>query len=193
MNQETVKPYITRIKSLPTAEYLHECFEHLEDGRLIWKARPLSHFATVRGHKTSLRYVGKNVGTLNIGGYLHVDMVYQGKPTDLLVHRIIWTMYNGTIPEGYLIDHWDTNKRNNVLTNYRLTLPTGNNRNVNLRSDNTSGVKGVSWDKSKDKYVVYIDANYKRLVVGLYKTIEEATIAIEAARIELHKEFANHG
>lgn len=187
------KPYVTRLKPLPSTEYLKECFEHLADGRLIWKARPGSHFATIRGHKTSLRNVGKDVGTTNIGGYLHVEMIWNGVLTDLLVHRLIWVMHYGPIPDGYLVDHEDTNKANNKIGNLRLTFPTGNNSNVNLRSDNTSGVKGVSWDKSKDKWVAYINVGYKRNVIGLYVSLEEATTAIRDAREQLHKEFANHG
>jgi hypothetical protein len=187
------KPYARRLKPIPPQDYLKECFEHLEDGQLIWKARPASHFATSRGHKTSLRCVGKNVGTKNIAGYLHVDMRWNGVSTDLLVHRIIWVIHHGPIPEGYLVDHEDTNKSNNRIDNLRLTLPVGNNQNVNRRLDNSSGVKGVSWDKSKNKWVVYISSNHTRLIVGLYNELEQATGAIIAARAELHGAFANHG
>lgn len=37
-----------------------------------------------------------------------------------LVHRIVFETYNGKIPKGYEIDHIDTNKTNNIITNLRL-------------------------------------------------------------------------
>ncbi len=60
------------------------------------------------------------------------------------VHRIIWQLFNGTIPDGFIIDHIDGNPLNNLITNLRLITKTENNRNTGKAKNNTSGVVGVS-------------------------------------------------
>lgn len=37
-----------------------------------------------------------------------------------LIHRIVWETFIGEIPEGYEIDHIDSNKENNALSNLQL-------------------------------------------------------------------------
>ncbi len=178
---------------LPCKEYLHECFAYQEDGTLIWKIRPLAHFNTAHARDVSNFSEGQIAGSLGNMGYLNVRISVKGKRPAFAVQRVIWTMHNGQIPEGYLIDHEDTNRLNNRIGNLRLALPTGNSQNGSLRSDNTSGVKGVCWNNARKRWYVAIAVNSKKHYVGLYKTIEEATLAAHTARSTLHKEFANHG
>ena len=49
------------------------------------------------------------------------------------------------------------------------------------RSDNTSGVKGVSLIKSCGKWLAYIDIKGKRISLGGFQTVEEAARARRAA------------
>jgi hypothetical protein len=55
-----------------------------------------------------------------------------------------------------------------------------------------TGVKGVVWEKAKKRYRVRMRANGQRLSFGYFKTLEEARIAVEAARTMYHGEFARH-
>ena len=61
-----------------------------------------------------------------------------------LVHRVIWEMFNGEIPEGMFVDHEDRVKVNNKINNLRVVTRAINNRNCYMRKDNTSGISGVS-------------------------------------------------
>ena len=58
------------------------------------------------------------------------------------------------------------------------------------RLDNTSGVKGVSWDSSRRKWRARIKINGKTKLVGRFNDIHDAELAIRKARNEVHGEFA---
>lgn len=48
-------------------------------------------------------------------------------------HRVIWYYFNGNIPDGLDIDHIDTNKKNNALSNLRCVSRGANMANTNTR------------------------------------------------------------
>jgi hypothetical protein len=81
-----------------------------------------------------------------------------------LLHRILWVMRNGEIDASLDIDHIDGNGLNNSVDNLRLVSSAVNQRNKKQRSDNSSGVTGVSFCTTKG-YVYacaqYIDLNGK--------------------------------
>jgi hypothetical protein len=82
---------------------------------------------------------GDTAGTIGGQDYYRVQLnkkIYH-------VHRIIWEMFNGEIPEGMEIDHEDLNKVNNKIDNLRLVTKQINCRNRSLRKDSTSGINGV--------------------------------------------------
>lgn len=51
------------------------------------------------------------------------------KSKTVLVHRLVWETFNGEIPDGYEIDHIDTNKENNELKNIRVCTSKENQNN----------------------------------------------------------------
>lgn len=56
-------------------------------------------------------------------------------------------------------------------------------------SNNTSGRKGVYWDKSRNKWMVSITANKKTHHIGRYDNFEDAVKAREEAEKKYHKEY----
>jgi AP2 domain len=56
-------------------------------------------------------------------------------------------------------------------------------------SNNKLGVKGVSYDKGRNKYVAQITYKKKNYYIGRYDTIEEAKIAYDKKRAELLEEM----
>ena len=85
----------------------------------------------------------------------------------------------GYIPvKGMEVDHIDGNPLNNKLTNLRLVSRADNIRNSSVRSDNnTTGVRGVSFDKRYNVYVVDFHINGKRIYMKGFKQISEAVFA----------------
>jgi hypothetical protein len=163
----------------PSQERLLSLFDYdPESGRLVWKVR--------RG---SMR-TGAVAGTPNHDGYLRVKI--DGKQV-YLAHRVIFKMVTGSIPEK--IDHKDLNRANNAWANLRPATNPQNGANQGIRRNNSTGFKGVCFNKARGKYQADIRAADKgiKLYLGLFATPEEAHKAYCAAANTLHGEFANHG
>lgn len=97
------------------------------------------------------------------------------------VHRLVWIMHNGPIPDGLLIDHVDRTRDNNRLENLRLATPAQNQTNRGLSKANTSGHTGVSWYPPYKKWRAKISPNRKNITLGYFDTLEEAISARKAA------------
>lgn len=162
-------------------------FEY-KDGNLIWKAQPRNSFASDRDHKIwNTRYAGTVAGSADEKGYI---LVKAGR--HLLAHRIIWEMHYGPIPEGVQIDHINGEKGDNRIENLRLATRSQNGCNTKTRRDNTSGVKGVHWHKKTEKWQARIMIEGQRRSIGLFSTLEDAALAVQSARENLHGEFCKH-
>lgn len=133
------------------------------------------------------RKEGSVAGYVVTGGYIKLEV--NNEP--IFAHHVAWCLYHGEFPKG-LIDHEDGNTANNRILNLREATHSENNRNSRLRKDSTSGVKGVCRHPC-GKWIAKITLNKKRIYVGLFNDINDAAEAIRAKRIELHKEFSNHG
>lgn len=96
--------------------------------------------------------------------------IYNGKnQTRLSIHRLIMGFPNITD-----IDHINHNLFDNRKCNLREVTHSQNIMNSSKRSDNTSGFTGVSWSKSKDKWVAYIAMNGKQEYLGAFNKKEDA-------------------
>lgn len=102
--------------------------------------------------------------------------------------------------EGKEVDHIDRDTLNNRRSNLRLVSHSENVHNVKMRSDNTSGIKGVSWDKHQKKWAVQITTNkvrrrwfFKDIADAEKKALEERIIfqaySPEAANIDVQLEL----
>ncbi len=107
------------------------------------------------------------------------------------LHRLIFLYHHGYLPER--IDHINGNPEDNRIENLREATQSQNMMNSKLYCTNTSGVKGVCYDKVTKTWMAYVGINYKRVWLGRHKTFEEAKQAVLKAREKHHKEFAKHG
>lgn len=71
--------------------------------------------------------------------------------TSYKAHRVIWELFNGVIPGGMQIDHFDGNSLNNNINNLRMVTNKTNARSQKFRSTNTSKVCGVGLLVNKKK------------------------------------------
>lgn len=93
-------------------------------------------------------------------------------------------------PRGMKTDHINGNGLDNRRENLRICTHAENMRNSRPHSNNTSGFKGVAWNKRESKWVAHIRLNRKRIHLGYFDTAEAAATAYEKAARELHGEFS---
>ncbi len=108
----------------------------------------------------------------------------------IFLHEAIIQLSDQEIPDGYEIDHKDGNKLNCLDNNLRICTKSQNGQNRGKNKNNTSGYKGVTWDKACKKWHVRITINNQEINLGNFKEIEEAAETYNSAALKYHGEFA---
>lgn len=104
-------------------------------------------------------------------------------------HVLAWFYSHGTWPVS-LIDHKNCKRDDNRLSNLRPASHSQNFQNGRRRRDNTSGMKGVSWDRSRNLWKAQICVYGKRICLGRFPKKEQAGAAYLAAADRFFGEFA---
>lgn len=102
-----------------------------------------------------------------------------------LAHRLAWLYAYGDWPPTD-IDHKNRVRASNQISNLRAVTRGENLQNSSLRSDNTSGVKGVHWAKERGKWAAAIQLNGRSVPLGRFDNIFEAVCARKTAEIAMH-------
>ncbi|AUE23479.1 HNH endonuclease [Escherichia phage vB_EcoS_HSE2] len=133
---------------------------------------------------------GSEVAAVRNWGYVCVRL--HGRTFQ--AHRIIWDMMKpeNKLQPGEEIDHIDHNRENNLLSNLRKTTRKENSRNLSLARNNTSGVTGVRFDKSRGKWRAEIKVKKRVIHLGRFETIDDAIAARKAAEVK-YGFHENHG
>jgi hypothetical protein len=157
-----------------TQDLVKELFDY-RDGYLYWR------------HKVNKKHgIDAPAGTINNLGYCVITI--NGKK--IHGHRLVWLWHGKELPEQ--IDHINGDRKNNRIENLRAANCVTNAFNSKLKSNNKSGIKGVSWCNTYKKWIVQIYA-FKKKVTGRFKSLEEAVAFAKQKRQELHGEYANEG
>lgn len=93
-------------------------------------------------------------------------------------------------PDGYVTDHINGNKLDNLRSNLRVCLDNENHYNSGIRSDNKSGYRGVCWSKDKKKWSVEIRKNGKKTFLGYHSDIKLAVRTYNTKAKEFFGDFA---
>ncbi len=88
------------------------------------------------------------------------------------------------------IDHVDGNGLNNTRANLRVSTPAENARNRGKQKTNTSGYKGVCYNKRNGKWTAQIQVNSKKIHIGSFTDALVAHKHYVEACIKYHGEFA---
>lgn len=114
----------------------------------------------------------------------------RNRGTTARLHRVVMARVLGRELKFWeKVDHVDLNGLNNCRSNLRLATNSQNMANQTKTRRNTSGYKGVSWDKQRRKWVAYIHSNGKSINLGGFNSPEAAHEAyIQAA----HQHFGEY-
>lgn len=152
-----------------------------DDGTFIWKERNQKWFKSEPSCKSwNTKYSGEKAFTsINSNGYkqgMIMGKVYSA-------HRVAFAIYHGRWPSDQ-IDHINGHKTDNRIANLNNVAARGNNKNKKRSINNTSGVTGVSWDKSSGRWLARIGVNSGVICVGSFDSKEDAIFARKMAEME---------
>lgn len=147
----------------------------------------VSTFGQVRNDKT-----GKILKEYkDTKGRLQINCWKNGICKHFQIHRLVALAFIENPSNKSDIDHINNDPLNNHIENLRWATREENSRNTQIRSNNTSGVKGVSWDKSRRKWLAQIRVDGIKVNLGCYNTIEEATLARQTRANQAFGVFTN--
>lgn len=101
------------------------------------------------------------------------------KQKNIFLHRFI------NDPSGdEVVDHTNHNTLDNTDENLRNVSFAENQQNRSMKKTNTSGYRGVMWNKQSDKWMGRLKLRGKLIHVGLFENAEDANKAVVKARME---------
>lgn len=124
-------------------------------------------------------------GYVSDNGYIMVNY----KRTLYRAHRICWFLHYKIQPK--MLDHKNRNKLDNRIKNLRECTKSQNAINSKKRINNKSGVTGVYFDKSINKWRAKMMVCGKNINLGIHKDIDLAITARKKAEVKYHGEFMN--
>lgn len=77
----------------------------------------------------------RKIGALSSNRYLKISLFYKRDGGNVIVrniqlHRLVWVVYRGPIPDGMILNHKDCNKLNPRISNLELSTPKENARHA---------------------------------------------------------------
>lgn len=155
-----------KINDLPDLEYLKTILKYDENSLsgLVWLV------------SKCYKPIGSVAGSIQIdkrNGYMCWSVGINKKIYP--VHRIVWSLCNNICIDVCLeIDHINQNSLDNRFENLRVVDRTNNVINVNVKSNNKSGITGVHYDSHKNVWVSVISINKRKINLNTFNNIEDA-------------------
>lgn len=165
---------------LPSIEWLRDNLRYDRDTGELWWIKPRNN-----------RPVGR-AGCLD-GTYSRwVISVASGLKggMNLRRSRVAFALMGGRWPD--IVDHINGNTLDDRWENLREVTARENSLNAKRSRKNTSGVRGVSWEKALDKWRSKIHVGVRQIHLGVYDDFFEAVCARKSAELK-YSFHENHG
>lgn len=140
-----------------------------ETGVFTWRARTSNRIK-----------VGDVAGAKSKDGYVLIRL----NGTLYKAHRLAWLYVYGEWPDAE-VDHINGDPGDNRICNLREATRKQNMENVKLSSSNSTGFRGVTFNKRLQKYKATMRHHTQTLNLGHFETVEEAAEVVAAKRTEL--------
>lgn len=111
--------------------------------------------------------------------------------TNYRVHRLAWLYITGSFPNKN-IDHIDGDGTNNKFSNLRSVDQQENQRNKRKYANNKSGLSGVFFNRTLEKWEAHIGIHGRRKYLGVFDDKFEAICAKKSAESK-YRFHQNHG
>lgn len=163
-----------RIKPILNQETLKKHLQYnQETGVFTW--------LTDRGYPVKR---GDVAGTVSSHGYIMIKFLGRFRAA----HRLAWLYVYGRFPIAD-IDHINGIRDDNRFSNLREASRSQNIMNSKIRSNNTSGIKGVCWHKGVGKWVAVCRVKGICKHIGVFTTKEAAAFAYKEYAMKAHGQF----
>lgn len=129
--------------------------------------------------------IGDKAGSIYPAGYRYINI--DGVPYRAI--RLAWLyVYGEPLPAE--IDHKNTIKDDDRIENLRPVTTSQNQANRPPPRNNTSGIKGVQWQPSRQRWAAFITIRGKAKGLGRFFTREEAAEAYRRASVAAFGEYS---
>jgi hypothetical protein len=155
------------------------------------KRLPLSRGKEALVDDVDYPFVSRWKWSFSTKGYAHRKVARAGKQATVWLHRLI-AERAGISLAGH-IDHIDRNKLNCQRANLRAATNSQNLANRGKNRNNTSGYKGVTWDKERRKWLAQVQVHGRNKYLGRYDDKQDAHAAYRAAMDAHFAEYAYAG
>ncbi len=153
-------------------------------GQMRWRARE-------GAPRFNGRYAGKPVGHINAEGYIQFTLSGETRIFYPLGHRLAAVLMLGRhLLPGEEVDHDNNERSDNRWLNLRVCSHPENGKNQSLFSSNSSGFKGVYFNKPRQKWLAQILVDGQRRSLGYHSTAAEGGRAYDQAAIAHFGNFA---
>lgn len=119
--------------------------------------------------------VGDVAGAVTPTGYVIIRV---NKKT-VLAHRLAWYIVHNELPDE--IDHINHNRQDNRLGNLRSADRKTNGRNLVMKSNNTSGVSNIVFDKRGGKWVLQAMVDGRMNHIGSSRVFDDLAAVRDSA------------
>ena len=164
----------------------------------VWKEIPdfenymISNLGRVKSFKCNINKNGKILKPSINNGYYFVCLTNNnGKLVKKNIHRLISELFIPNPNNLPNVDHIDTNRLNNDLSNLRWASLSQNQCNRNKQVTKTSSkYKGVYWNKKMQKWRAQVSFEGKQYYLGCFTSEIEAALSYNQSALKFFKQFA---
>lgn len=129
--------------------------------------------------------------SISYDGYYYSAFYKDGRNHTMSRARLVAHCFIPNIEGKPTVDHINRDHTDDRIDNLRWATYDEQNQNrgpMSMRRDNTSGVRGVHWNKTAAKWRAQIQVNGTKLHLGWFDDIHDAEAAYLAKRRELGRE-----
>lgn len=122
-------------------------------------------------------------------GYKQVCVSWKDERSMISVHQLVAQTFIPNPDQKPDVNHRNHQTGDNRVENLQWATTAENGAFRKKSRRNTSGYRGVSWNKGHKRWGAYIRKNGKLISLGYYKDAKDASIAYKTAAKELFGEF----